>query len=38
MDLPHGALGGGGKGLGHVKTVDWKRVVGKVKDHVSIDV
>jgi hypothetical protein len=38
MDLPHGALGGRGKRLGHVKTVDWKCVVGKVKDHVSMDV
>lgn len=34
-DLPHGDVG---KRLGHVKTVDWKFGVGKVKDHVSIDV
>lgn len=33
-DLPHGS---GSKGLGHVKKVDWKFGVGKVKDHVSID-
>ena len=32
-DLPHGD---GGKRLGHVKTVDWKFGVGKVKDHVSM--
>jgi hypothetical protein len=34
-DLPHGS---GSKGLGHVKKVDWKFGVGKVKDHVSIGV
>ena len=34
-DLPHGDRG---KRLGHVKAVDWKFGVGKVKDHVSIDV
>ena len=34
-DLPHGDVG---KRLGHVKAVDWKFGVGKVKDHVSIDV
>jgi hypothetical protein len=38
MDLPHSALGGGGKRLGHVIAVDWKWVGGKVKDHVSMDV
>ena len=32
-DLPHGDRG---KRLGHVKAVDWKFGVGKVKDHVSI--
>ena len=34
-DLPHGDRG---KRLGHVKAVDWKFGVGKVKDHVSIGV
>jgi hypothetical protein len=38
MDLPHSALGGGGKRLGHVIAVDWKWVKSKVKDHVSMDV
>ena len=33
-DLPHGDVAR----LGHVKAVDWKVGVGKVKDHVSIDV
>ena len=33
-DLPHGDVAR----LGHVKAVDWKFGVGKVKDHVSIDV
>ena len=32
-DLPHGS---GSKVLGHVKAVDWKFGVGKVKDHVSM--
>lgn len=34
-DLPQSDVG---NRLGHVKAVDWKFGVGKVKDHVSIDV